>query len=136
MLGKKHTCGWKRKHSEMMSGKRNPFYGQKHTKESLMKMSLAKKGKPSPHKGNFYPNIQWNKNPVFTTGYRAYVRYFQRNGGQPICFECGKQGEFAINNIHIHHKDGDRHNNSMDNLQPLCSKCHLHIHKNWEKRKT
>lgn len=35
-----------------------------------------------------------------------------------ICQQCG--AEAAL----VHHKDGDRHNSAINNLEPLCKRCH------------
>ena len=46
----------------------------------------------------------------------------------PICEICGSYVEGR--NLHVHHKDKDRTNNSLDNLQVVCVECHnnvLHI---------
>lgn len=37
--------------------------------------------------------------------------------------ECG-----STDNIQVHHIDGDRTNNSLSNLIPLCERCHRKIH--------
>jgi len=39
------------------------------------------------------------------------------------CDICGKEKR-----IEIHHRDGDRTNNSIDNLRPLCKHCHTRVH--------
>ena len=39
------------------------------------------------------------------------------------CVECGAEEE-----IEVHHVDGNRWNNSLDNLVPLCHECHAKIH--------
>ena len=44
------------------------------------------------------------------------------------CIKCG-----SIENIHIHHKDGDSTNNEESNLIALCSICHNNTHKKKEK---
>jgi len=43
----------------------------------------------------------------------------------PICeiCGCGPVGR----NLHVHHKDRDRKNNDLDNLQILCVNCHNNI---------
>jgi len=38
------------------------------------------------------------------------------------CFICKKNSKDVL--MHIHHKDGNPKNNSLDNLIPLCAKCH------------
>lgn len=98
--------------------------------ETREKISLANSGKSNGMYGRY-----WDKNPNFSTGCSAYVAHFQRQGGKPVCEQCGKRGKFGINSIHVHHRDGNTHNNEIENLQPLCSGCHLNIHKNWEKRR-
>lgn len=40
------------------------------------------------------------------------------------CSICGSK-----ENRVVHHKDGNPHNNELDNLQVLCTKCHVHLHK-------
>ena len=39
------------------------------------------------------------------------------------CVICGD-----TKNLHIHHKDKNKHNDSLDNLIVLCSQCHNSIH--------
>ena len=45
-----------------------------------------------------------------------------------INYECKKCGICEYNNIHIslelNHIDGNRYNNSLDNLELLCPNCH------------
>jgi 5-methylcytosine-specific restriction endonuclease McrA len=40
-----------------------------------------------------------------------------------ICAECGD-----TENIEVHHIDGNRWNNHLDNLAPLCHDCHMKVH--------
>jgi len=40
-----------------------------------------------------------------------------------FCRVCG-----ASDNLEVHHKDGDRTNNSLSNLTPVCNECHSKIH--------
>lgn len=53
------------------------------------------------------------------TGYREVC--LQTKG--EICTHCGSD-----ENIVVHHKDGDRQNNHIDNLVPLCESCHKSVH--------
>lgn len=39
------------------------------------------------------------------------------------CWVCGR-----TNDLEVHHIDGDRSNNSLDNLLPLCESCHKSVH--------
>lgn len=49
------------------------------------------------------------------------------------CTVCGAEGE-----VQIHHVDGDRNNNSLENLEPVCGSCHYKIHngelEEWSKK--
>jgi hypothetical protein len=46
----------------------------------------------------------------------------ERLGGR--CEICG-----STNGLVVHHKDNDRRNNSLSNLQLLCPACHMAIHR-------
>lgn len=41
------------------------------------------------------------------------------------CYICGSGGE-----VQVHHIDGDRANNDLENLIPVCKSCHGKIHNN------
>tara|TARA_R110002126_G_scaffold1738_3_gene10438 strand:+ start:8026 stop:8499 length:474 start_codon:yes stop_codon:yes gene_type:complete len=41
---------------------------------------------------------------------------------------CGNCGESRLHVLQVHHKDGDRQNNEVDNLEVLCANCHLDTH--------
>lgn len=45
------------------SGANHPFYNRKHSEETLLKMSLIKKGKYSPNKGKRISKLQGSNNP-------------------------------------------------------------------------
>lgn len=51
---KRHNCYNDLSGGPTMCGENNPFYGKKHTKESLEKMSLARTGKYTGKQNNFY----------------------------------------------------------------------------------
>ena len=40
------------------------------------------------------------------------------------CAVCG-----ADSGLEVHHVDGDRTNNAVENLLPLCTKCHRRVHR-------
>lgn len=50
----------------------------------------------------------------------TYRRILKASGREEICAICG-----STENMNIHHKDGDHSNNSLENLEFLCAKCHL-----------
>lgn len=48
-----------------------------------------------------------------------YRRILLASGILPKCAVCGKTSR-----LHVHHKDGDRSHNTVDNLVWICVKCH------------
>ena len=82
------------------SGKNNPMYGVR--------------GKDAPN---------------YKTGaskYNGYYRMVALTNKPPICEECGTKP--TKYNLHVHHKDRDRSNNTLENLKVLCAKCHSSNH--------
>jgi len=54
--------------------------------------------------------------------YKQYrKRCFDEHGKE--CIACGSD-----ENIEAHHLDGDRSNNNIDNLAPVCADCHKSVH--------
>lgn len=45
-----------------------------------------------------------------------------------FCEECNRDCSNEKSKLHVHHRDGDKQNNSPDNLQVLCLKCHEDTH--------
>ena len=51
--------------------------------------------------------------------------------------QCGRCGYGKVEILHVHHKDRNRENNSLDNLELICPNCHFEEHyleKSWLKR--
>jgi 5-methylcytosine-specific restriction endonuclease McrA len=57
-------------------------------------------------------------------GLREYIQKY--NAIEYRCSKCGCNGHWQDGEIRleIHHKDGDNHNNEIDNLTYLCPNCH------------
>ena len=56
------------------------------------------------------------------SAYRDLLRRFK------IPFECSKCGISDKRVLIVHHKDGNRKNNSINNLERLCCNCHAVLH--------
>ena len=80
-------------HSALMSGNNNPFYNQKHTPESLKKMSAARKGKS-------YEEIYGIDRAAELKLLRRKEQLGRKKGKQEIvtCKHCGTQGGIGIMN--------------------------------------
>ena len=73
----------------------------------------------------------WKENPNYSYGRHSFINHGRKLklSGQP-CNRCGKdltnagRGEWCS-----HHKDHNRQNNSPENCELLCKKCHqIHHH--------
>lgn len=95
------------------------------TKENdkrVAKFAKAKIGKKRPdiserYKGKGNPHY---KNGI-RTGKRVMLEFYN------ICEICDSE-----KNLEIHHKDGNRLNNDLENLQLLCRSCHSKQHRGKE----
>lgn len=64
----------------------------------------------------------YNSSPYDSSDYRAlaFTKYEKK------CMRCGYDKITDI--LEVHHKDHDRKNNSIDNLEVLCPNCHCEHH--------
>lgn len=74
------------------------------------------------------------RNPNWKHGRRAtYSSAFQKRLGPMLiqergrCELCGEDGTRA--KLEVHHKDGNKRNDALENLQVLCVHCHRDIHR-------
>ena len=79
----------------------------------------------------------WNKNNY---NYEAFTEFsYKKNGNSTAkaltalrgqaCEHCGTTTWLGQPiNLEVHHKDGDRTNNSLENLQLLCPNCHSYTY--------
>jgi hypothetical protein len=95
----------------------------------LSKWGISYKGnkgekgfKKSPNKKS---SIDWINSPTFCTSSKLRKRLIEEGIKKEICEEC-ENTHWRGNPIplDLHHLDGDRFNNSLENLQILCKNCH------------
>ena len=61
----------------------------------------------------------------YNTANQLKKRLYKEGIKTSICEECGiKEWHGAKLVMHLHHKNGDRYDNCLDNLQTLCPNCH------------
>lgn len=103
------------------TGEKNPFWGKKHTEESIRKMA-EHPNRPSFKHGKLnYNFIRFGEEYGFKgSHYLWWRRKLLKDIGK--CEKCG----FDIKRILIlHHKDRNRSNNERENLELLCWNCHM-----------
>lgn len=59
----------------------------------------------------------------FKDGIGIYQKLKRMSTDELKCERCG-----SISHLLVHHKDRDRHNNELDNLELLCKSCHQKEH--------
>jgi len=88
----------------------HPFFNKKRNEESKKKMSLShRKDRTWCWKGGISQNY-----------YRRLVIYFDL---EKKCQRCG-----SLKHIVVHHKNRNRKDNRLDNLEILCRRCHFIEH--------
>lgn len=105
--------------------------------ETKKKISLSKKGKPSPNKGKQFLNMRGENSPHWKGGfgdidYRERRRFrgimqkqvFERDNY--TCQLCGAKGDLQVDHIQSW-KDYVELRFSIDNCRTLCAKCHYKI---------
>jgi len=77
-------------------------------------------------KPHVHPVEAYLSNKVYYgTGNQLKKRLYKEGIKTNICEECGVdewQGVKLV--MHLHHKNGNRYDNRLDNLQTLCPNCH------------
>lgn len=63
--------------------------------------------------------------PNWIVGENAYRQLLKRVGREEKCRRCGNSDKRVLT---VHHKDGNRKNNRIENLEWLCRNCHCIIH--------
>ena len=92
------------------------------TKDHRVKKNIDNRTKTVKEKGTF----ALENNPQWKGGKSAYKNMALKHYGRR-CMNCGKIDE-REKYIHVHHRDHDRSNNHIENLEVLCAKCHKTKH--------
>ena len=72
--------------------------------------------------------MKGEQNPFWNGGISiTYYRRIFRDKLPHKCNQCGHKRYLTV-----HHKDGNRQNNELLNLEVLCRSCHAKFHKAWE----
>ena len=104
-------------------------------KPGCKRLTADRSGFCEEHKGMDKREYQegYNKNrlPAHLRGYdykwhKVRNNVLKKHGG--LCAMCKEQGIIKPADV-VHHIDEDSKNNRMENLMPLCYKCHTDIHK-------
>ena len=70
---------------------------------------------------------KWENHPHYKTGGGKSRNYKLKSVDIPKCERCGFDNVIALE---VHHKDKNRDNNSLENLEILCCNCHTIHHRN------
>ena len=92
-------------------------------KKSRVKSALAKGVKVGIGSGNYYGRFN-KKHPSYKTGIGWYRDLVLENKPH-ICERCSDTIDFTNSyKWCVHHKDHNRTNNTLENLELLCKRCH------------
>lgn len=69
---------------------------------------------------------KWENHPRYRTGIAAYRKIKLDSVKELKCEKCGFDNPLALE---VHHKDNNRKNNNIENLELLCCNCHTIAHK-------
>ncbi len=105
-------------------GRKNPFYGKKHTEESIKKISNKAKGRWTLEK-----NPKWKggiKYEKYGFDFNEELKVLVRKRDNFTCQICKKRQ--IKPKLDVHHKDENKKNNSPNNLISFCHYCHINLH--------
>lgn len=72
--------------------------------------------------GKHYLSAKKNNSNRYSYFYKTYLAEELKKLSGGICERCGRK--FDINHLEVHHKNRDKSDNSMENLEVLCEYCH------------
>ena len=99
--GHRHDAETEAKRIEAIKNNHKGMLGKKHSEETKKQMSESSKFPYNYVDGGYNGKIKTKK-----------------------CEICGESQKRIL----VHHKDKNRKNNEINNLQAVCDKCHVHIH--------
>ncbi len=118
-------------------GKDHGMFGEKHSKETRLKISEKNKGRVSPMKGRTGSKSHFWRGGLsfgeYGEDFNTQLKHLIKKRDNYICRICS----IKIKNeyLHVHHIDYDKQNNDPKNLISLCNKCHPKTNYNREKWK-
>ena len=96
----------------------------------LMKMGITYVGQQS-RKGQFKgtnvyrPSQYYTENNISISSYRLKEKLIRDGLKTACCKKCGVSDWLGVKlPLELHHRDGNHHNNTLDNLEILCPNCH------------
>lgn len=120
-------------------GYENPFKNKKHTKETKKKISEKHWSKNSEFREKVMeilklPVEQEIKDKISETLTKTGIGNYRKVALKRLKHSCVKCGVTNLKVLIVHHKDRNRQNNNLDNLEFLCRNCHFLEHVNeWRK---
>lgn len=72
---------------------------------------------------------KWENHPQYKKGTNCYrnIKLESLSKEKQLCEKCGISDKRVLQ---VHHKDKNRQNNKLENLELLCANCHLIAHYN------
>jgi len=96
--------------------------GLQATKDERVRKGIEKRREVVLRKGTY----KGNKNPRWISGHSIYKKMALEYYGK-CCMDCGIYHEES-HMMAVHHKDENRENNKIENLEVLCTRCHHKKH--------
>lgn len=122
-IGKILSDSHKRSLSVAFKGANNPFWGKKHSKRTILNMSLLKIGKPNNSNTKF--KIGDKPKNTWKGGRTTYLRKQCLKRDNYTCKICGLYDPEIVCADHIKPKSQfPELSFNLDNLQTLCPNCH------------